>query len=152
MRYVIEAELARSRSIIEGGSELVPRFRIATPEGETMIFVQLPDDQGERAKRMQLVSAWMAVNMARWFVMATELVQPDASSAVAVTRQGCEAGLQLITRLPLSFSETIWLGRDQIGDDLPAMLPGKVEAVTQEQIAEVEHLLRHNEGLRLEGL
>jgi hypothetical protein len=30
------------------------------------------------------------------------------------------------------------------------MLPGKVETVTPEQIAEVEHLIAHNEGLRLE--
>jgi hypothetical protein len=152
MRDLIEAELARSRSIIEGGNDLVPRFRINAADGEALIFVQLPDDLDERNKRMQLVASYMAVHMARSFVMATELMEPDASSAIAVTRQGCEAGLQIITRSPLSLGETIWIGPEQIGDELPAMLPGKVEAVTPEQIAKVDQLIRHNEGLRLESL
>jgi hypothetical protein len=152
MRDLIEAELARSRSIIEGGNELVPRFRIAAADGETLIFVQLPDDIDERNKRMQLVANFMAVHMARSFVMSTESAEPDASSAIAVTHNGTEAGLQIITRSPLSFGETIWLDPSQIGDDIPAMLPGKVATVTPEQIAEVDHLIAHNEGLRLDRL
>ncbi len=86
------------------------RFRITTPEGETLIFVQLPDDFEQRNRRMQLVSSYMFVHMAQSFVMASELAEPDASCAVAVTRQGGEAGLQTITCSPLAFSETIWLG------------------------------------------
>jgi len=150
MRELIEAELARSREIIVSGSEIVPRFCIFAPEGETIIFVQLPDDPDERTRRMSLVSSYMAVHMARSFVFSTELMEPDASSAVAVTRQGCEAGLQLITRAPLAFGETIWLDSSQVGDDLPAMLPGKIDSVTPEQIAEVDHLIAHNEGMRLD--
>lgn len=147
MRDLIVSELALSREIISGGTELVPRFRIGTPDGDTLIFVQLPDDLNERTRRMSLVSSYMAVHMAQWFIMATELQEPDASSAVAVTRQGCDAGIQMISRSPLSFGETIWLDPSQIGDDLPAMLPRKVEAVTPEQVAEVDRLIAHSEGL-----
>jgi hypothetical protein len=150
MRDVIEIELARSQTIIASGVELVPRFRISTPDGDVVIFVQLPDDIDERNRRMLLVGSYMVVHLATSFVMCTELMEPDASSAVAVARQGCEAGLQIITRSPLSFSETHWLDASQIGDELPAMLPGKVETVTPEQIAAVDDLIRHNEGLRLE--
>ncbi len=32
------------------------------------------------------------------------------------------------------------------------MLPNRVEADTPEQVAEVDHLLKHNAGLRLERL
>jgi hypothetical protein len=149
---MIEVELARSREIIASGNELVPRFRIATGDGDVLIFVQLPDDPDERTRRMQLVASYMAVHLARSFVMSTELAEPDASSAIAVTRDGCEAGLQIITRSPLSFGETMWLDASQIGDDIPAMLPGKVATVTPEQIAEVDHLIAHNEGLRLDRL
>ena len=152
MRDLIEAELARSREIIASGAELVPRFRISAADGETLIFVQLPDDPDERAWRMQLVSSYMAVHLAQWFIMSSELQEPDASSAVAVTRQGCDAGLQIISRSPLSFGETIWLEPGQIGDDLPAMLPGKVETVTPEQIADVDRLIAHNEGLRVQKM
>ena len=152
MRTLIETELARSREIIATGNELVPRFRIATADGDALIFVQLPDDLDERTRRMQLVSSFMAVHMATSFVMASETVDPDASSAVAVTRDGCEAGLQIIIRSPLSFSEVHWLDQSQIGDEIPAMLPGKIETVTPEQIAAVDDLIRHNDGLRLESL
>jgi hypothetical protein len=152
MQDVIEIELSRSRSIIASGHEIVPRFRISTANGETMIFVQLPDDLDERNRRMQLVASYMAVNLATSFIMATELAEPDASSAIAVNRQGCAAGLQIITRSPLSFGETIWLDAARIGDDIPAMLPGKVEAVTPEQVAEVERLVRHNEGFEIFSL
>jgi hypothetical protein len=94
----------------------------------------------------------MAVHMATSFVMAIELQQPDASAAIAVSRHGCEGALQLITRSPLKFSDAVPLDAAQIGDEIPAMLPGKIEAVTPEQIAEVDQLIRHNEGLRLESL
>ena len=117
-----------------------------------VVFVQLPDDLEERNRRMALVRSYMAVHLATSFVMCSELMEPDASSAIAVTRQGCEAGLQIITRSPLSFSEVYWLDRSQIGDEVPAMLPGKVETVTPEQVAAVDHLIRHNEGLTLESL
>lgn len=150
MRTLIETELARSREIIATGNELVPRFRIATPGGDVVIFVQLPDDLEECTRRMQLVSSYMAVHLATSFVMCTELMEPDASSAIAVTRAGCEAGLQIITRSPLSFSEVHWLDRSQIGDEVPAMLPAKIETVTPEQIAAVDDLIRHNEGLTLQ--
>lgn len=64
----IEIELARSREIIAGGSELVPRFRITTPKGLVSIFVQLPDDILARNTRMQLVADFMMVRMATAFV------------------------------------------------------------------------------------
>ena len=150
MHAVIEKELSRSRTIIAGGSELVPRFRIMTPDGDVTIFVQLPDDEVTRAGRMQLVQDFMAVKMATSFIMASELVKPDASVAIHVTRDGMVAGLQVITRSPLTFGPVCWLDRDQIGDDLTAMLPAKVTAVTPEQVAAVEELIRYNDGLLLE--
>ena len=63
------------------------------------------------------------------------------------------AALQVIRRKPiLTFAEPVWLDAHQIGDELPAMLPGRVESVTPEQIAAVDDLIRHNEGLTLESL
>jgi len=64
----------------------VPRYRIAGEDGETVIFVQLPGDLDERTRRMELVASYMAVKMARAFVMASELQEPDASCAVGVER------------------------------------------------------------------
>ena len=152
MRDMIEEELARSRGIIVDGHELVPRFRMAAEDGETLIFVQLPDDLAARNERMSLVQSYMAVKMVRSFVMATELMEPDASTAIGVSHDFCEAALQMITRKPISFGPVEWLDRASIGDEIPAMLPPRVASVTSEQIALVDHLVKHNEGLRLEPL
>lgn len=150
MRATIEAELARSREIISGGVEIAPRFTISTPEGVVTIFVQLPDDLAARERRMQLVSDFMAVRMATSFVLATEMIEPDASVAFGISRDSCEAALQVITRSPLTFGPVAWLERGQIGDELPALLPAKVAAVTPEQVAAVDELIRHNVGIRFE--
>ncbi len=145
----IEIELARSREIIVGGAELVPRFRITTPEERVTIFVQLPDDILARNTRMQLVADFMMVRMATAFVFATEIIEPDAPVAFGISRDGSAAGLQAITRSPLSFGPTAWLEQDQIGEDLPSLLPDKFSTVTPEQIAAVEALIRYNEGMQL---
>jgi hypothetical protein len=150
MRTLIEAELARSQTIIVAGTELVPRFSMQTEDGEVVLFVQLPDDIEARQRRMELVRDYMAVKMVRSFVLSTELMQPDASVAMGVERAGCEAGLQLIGRSPLAFSATQWLGPENIGDEVVALLPGRVAEVTPEQVRAVEELIRHNDGMTLE--
>ena len=101
---------------------------------------------------MSLVTTFMTVQMAQSFVFAAEINEPDASSAIAVTRQGCDAGLQLITRSPLQFSETVWLEPSDIGDDMMSMLAARVESVTPEQIADVEQLIARSEGMRVQSL
>lgn len=151
MRDIIEEELARSQTIISGGAEIVPRFRIFTADGEVTIFVQLPQSIEKRMRRFGLVQSYMAVHMATSFVMATELYDPDASSAIAVSRRRSEAGVQMINRKPLKFYETHWLDASEIGDEITSMLPRKIDAVTAEQVAEVDHLIKHSEGLRLEA-
>ena len=151
MRDLIEEELAFSRGIIQDGHELVPRFRIATAEeGEVTIFVQLPDDLQERFNRMALVKAYMKAKLASWFVMASELQEPDAAMVVAVNRQGVTGAFQMINRKPLSFGPVQFVDRDQVGDEIPSMLPNVIETLSAEEAREVERLIAHNAGLRLE--
>lgn len=149
---MIEEELSRSQEIIAGGNELVPRFRMEAEDGETLVFVQLPDDLASRNERMTLVESYMRVKMVRRFVMASELMQPDASMAIGVSHDFCEAAVQMINRNPLSFGAPDWLDRSNIGDEIPAMLPPRVGSVSDEQIALVHHLVKYNEGLRLQPL
>lgn len=145
----VEDELGFSRGVIRDGHELVPRYLIGSEDGEVTIFVQLPDDMSERNKRMELVATYMKVKMATWFVMSSELAEPDACVSCYVDRDNVVAGLQIIDRTPLSFGEIVWLPRDQIGDELPAMLPAKEEMASAKDLAEVEELIRYNEGLEL---
>ncbi len=112
--------------------------------------MQLPDDVEERHARKQLVGDFMPVGMATTFVFATEIVEPDAHVAVGISQDGSAAGLQAIARSPISFDPIARLEQHQIGDDLPALLPDKVSAVTSAQIATVDALIRMNEGLEIE--
>ncbi|MCZ7594274.1 MAG: hypothetical protein M5U16_04660 [Hyphomicrobium sp.] len=53
-------ELQLSTAIVLAREEVVPRFRVLCPEGDWTLFVPLPDDIGERQRRMQLVYGFMA--------------------------------------------------------------------------------------------
>ena len=153
MRDVVETEFVWSREIIKLGFELVPRFRIGTAYGEAILFVQSCDDLAENLRRMSLISSFMRVNMAQWFVLSSELAQPDALSAIAVGRNGGEAAWQHITRSPLSFGETNWLkGSNDILCDIEYLLPRRVESVTYEQVAEVDALIARNDALWIDRL
>jgi len=56
----------------------------------------------------------------------------------------------MITRKPLSFGDTVWMGSEAVGDEIPSMLPDRIASVTAAQIMEVEELIRHNDGMTLE--
>ncbi|MGI9478485.1 MAG: hypothetical protein ACR2PI_17415 [Hyphomicrobiaceae bacterium] len=123
-----------------------------TEDGAVLLFVQMPDDLEERQWRVGLVRSYMLVKMVRSFVMATELMQPDASVVMGVARGGAEAGLQMITRSPLSFGETLWLGQEEIDEEIVSLLPPRDAMATLDDVEAVEDLIRHNEGIVLEGL
>ena len=86
MRKVLLNELQLSVAILLSREEVVPRFRIISPEGGWTMFVPLPDDIGERQLCMQLLCGFMAWKSATAFVMSSELVAPDCVISAAVDR------------------------------------------------------------------
>ena len=143
MRDVILDELRSSERIVRDGHEVVPRFRIFAPDGEHDVMVQLPDDLNARMERLQVVRAFMIWKAATAFVHASELIEPDAICAIAVTREGAIGALQRITRTPLSFAEPEWFGKESIGDELLGMLPPKMMTVTQGDLAFIDKAFAH---------
>ena len=143
MRDSIEKELAFSVRVIRDGHEVVPRFLIETPDGAFTILCPLPDAHQVRIARLQLVSRFMAYRMATKFIFSTELMEPDAVSAVAVSRRSALAGVRLIERKPLAFSQTQWIeGADQIGDEIPSLFPRAIEELSAAQIVEIETAIK----------
>lgn len=124
------------------GHEVTPRFLINLPSEDVTLFCPLPDDEAERSRRLNLVRTYMAAKLARGFVMSTELHEPDAISSVAVTRDGVAGGLRLIQREPFQIGQTIWLNRDQIGDDVPRLLPDRYEELSAGDMALLERAVR----------
>lgn len=143
MRASIEKELAFSCGVIGDGHEVVPRFFITTPDGDYTIFCPLPDAYEVRIARLGLVSRFMAYRMATRFVFSGELLEPDAVSAIGVSRRLAIAGVRLIERSPLTFSPTQWIEDvDEIGDEIPSLFPREVEELSAVQIVELETAIR----------
>ena len=80
-------------------------------------------------------------------------MQPNALSAIAVSRNGGEAARQRISGSPLSFGETDWLkaSHDMLCD-IECLLPRRVESVMSEQVAEVDALIARNDALWIDRL
>jgi hypothetical protein len=141
MRARVLEELQFSVAVVLSREEVVPRFRIVVPGvPDYTVFVPLPDDAGQRQWRMQLVSAFMAWKGASGFVMSTELIAPDAVVSVGVERSGMLAALRPLLRKPLSAGPVAWLSRDQIGDEVPALLPPVGASIDAAMVADLERV------------
>ena len=123
MRETIVDELRFSVGIVLSREEVVPRFRVISPEGDWTVFVPLPDDIGERQRRMQLLHGFMAWKSATAFVMSSELLVPDVVISAAVDRNDVLVGARPIVRKPLSVGRVQWLPKESVGDEIVALLP-----------------------------
>ena len=138
MRTLLLEELARSEKIVRDGVEVVPRFRIVTPEGEFVVMIQMKDDLADRQERLDLMAAFMAWKYASGFIFSVETwLGPSGALQDAGKRQGeailsfgvsrderCGA-MRTLQRNPLRFSAPTWLGPEHIEPGLLAMLPAR---------------------------
>jgi len=127
VRDLLLDELRFSAGIVLSREEVVPRFRVMCPEGDWTVFVPLPDDIGERQRRMQLAYGFMAWKSATAFIMSTELVQPDCVLSAGIGRSEVLIAARPILRKPLTLGPVEWLDRSAVGEEVVALLPrGKV--------------------------
>ena len=133
-RITILDELAVSRGIVSDGHEVAPRFGIFAPGGPYVVKVRLSDDEAGRARQLQAVRSFMIWKAASGFTLANELIKPDAISVIAVTRSEVTGALQRIHRLPARFDAPEWFGRDNVGEDVIALLPPRQLTITLEQL------------------
>jgi hypothetical protein len=123
MKDRIIDELRLSFDIVLSREEVLPRFRVVCPDGEWTVFVPLPDDIGERQRRMQLIYGFMAWKLATAFVMSSELVAPDCVMSAAVGRNDVLAAAWPILSKPLTVAPVEWLPKEAVGDEVVALLP-----------------------------
>ena len=123
LRKVLLNELQLSVAIVLSREEIVPRFRVICPEGDWTVFVPLPDDIGERQRRMQLVYGFMAWKSATAFVMSSELIEPDCVISAAIDRNDVLVAARPIARKPLTVGPAEWLPRSAVGEEVVALLP-----------------------------
>lgn len=139
MRERITDELLFSAGIVLSREEVAPRFRVITPEGDWTVFVPLPDDIGERQRRMQLVYGFMAWKSATAFVMSTELVRPDCVLSAGIGRSDVLVAARSILRKPLTLGPVEWLDASTVGEEVVALLPRGKVALDRETEAALIH-------------
>jgi hypothetical protein len=138
LRGIVLAELNVSASVVLGGAEVTPRLRVIGAEGQWTIFAPLPDDIGERQRRMQLLHRFMVWKSAWAFVLSTELMHPALVVSTAVWNDGVLVAGRPYVQKPLTVGPVEWLPRNLVGDEVTALLPRGRMALDDDSIGELE--------------
>jgi hypothetical protein len=134
-------QLAVARRIIEDGQEVVPAWRIDSPEGTFLIFTPLNTTKPEqRENAMYVISRFMAWKMATSFVLTGEpWLGADGEDALHVVGVSLHERLAVVQRIKrgddISFSQPMWLARHHVDDRYVAMLPRGQSEITSEEAA-----------------
>jgi len=151
-------QLSVARRIIEDGQEVVPAWRITTPEGTFLIFTRFDAAKPEqREHAISLISRFMVWKMATSFVLTAETwVGADGEDAlfiIGVSRHERLAALQRIKRGdPVGFSELMWLAKHHVEDRYFELLPRGETEITAEEAAKLACIFGKNGELPAERL
>ena len=137
-RSHILTELALSERIIRKGMGVAPRFTVFAPDAAHTAMVELPDGEQERSKQLSAIRGFMIFKAAHGFLLASEIIDPDVISVIAVRRSEVIGALKHINRDPLSFGKTEWFGRENVDDAVINLLPPKSLSITHGELAEIE--------------
>lgn len=101
-RDLLRADLHRAQNLISKchPDPIDPQFRVATPDGDYWIAITLTENARERAKRLALVSDFMAYNLSFGFTLTSEMHKPDSLLAVGLLHDEFDALISLIDRKP----------------------------------------------------
>ena len=138
---MILRELERSRQVIRGGDVLVPRFVVSSPDGEFSVFADFAADTKKHEEVLAKLYAFIIWKHATAFVMSCEWQEPNAVCSIGVSRPTVEGMIQVISRgPPVEFGPLIKMEPEQIGDELPALMPRRSATLSAETIAELEQI------------
>jgi hypothetical protein len=155
-------QIGAARTIVEDGAEVIPAWRINTPEDSYLVFTRFDHDRPVlRERLLMLISRFMTWKMATGFVLtaetwlgAEETRQGDeALLAIGVSHHERLGLVQRITgRDPVSFGTSEWLMPDQVDETYFRLLPTGSGEITIEEIAELASIFGENGELSAERL
>ena len=136
-------QLAVARRIVEDGHEVLPAWRITTPEGSYLVLTRFDTDKPQQRQRaLMLIGRFMAWKMATSFVLTAETwlgaektrAGDESLLAIGVSRHERLAVLQRILRGDaVGFSKPMWLAPHHVADEYFALLPtGRTEIAAEE--------------------
>ena len=148
MKELMLEQLAMARSIVTDGHEVVPAWRIETPDGTWLILTRFdPDKPGQSDRALHLVRRFMAWQFAQAFVMTAETwlgptvtrTGDEAVTAVGASRSERFGVIQRIRRkgAAVDFGPLEWLAPEQMDTLYWTLLPRREETVTAKEAAEL---------------
>jgi hypothetical protein len=141
-------QLAVARRIVEDGCEVVPAWRVTTPEGTFLILTPFdPDKPEQRDRALFMLSRFMTWKMATSFVVAAETFVgaeitrsgEEAVLCVGVSRAERLCVLQRICRQgdDIEFGQQEWIDEGQIDDLYFTLLPTGRSEISAEEATEL---------------
>ena len=145
LRDLMLADLERGLAIVRDGHEIIPAWRILTPDGDFLVLTRFdPDHPDQRERMLALVPRFMAWKLATAFVLTAETwLGPqrtrsgeEAVLTIGVSRHDRMAVIRRIRHTPaLSFGPPEWLAADALDDTYFRLLPSGQSTVTVEEAA-----------------
>jgi hypothetical protein len=155
-------QLAFARSIVEDGAEVIPAWRITTPDGSYLILTRFDTDkQGQRERAPFLISKFMAWRMATSFVLTAETwlgsaVTRSSDEALLVVGISYHERLAVMQRLRrasvVTFAEVEWLTNEQVEEAYFKLLPTGRSEITAEEAHELAVIFGKDGELAAERL
>jgi hypothetical protein len=143
LRELMLHDLAGALAIVRDGREVVPAWRILTPEGDFLILTRFdPDKPDQRERMLALVPRFMAWKLATAFVLTADTwLGPEwarsgeeAVLVIGVSRTERMSVIRRIRRTPgLVFMPPEWLRPEALDENYFRLLPSGPSNVTTEE-------------------
>jgi len=146
MRTLLSDEINRSIAIVRSGEEVIPRWRIITPNGDFKLMTRFTETVANRERITRLLAGFMAWKLASGYVMAGEswlgpagARNDEALVAIGVTRSSALGAMRRIYRKPgLAFGELEWLEESAVDPSYRNLLPSAGSAIDAETMRDLE--------------
>lgn len=137
--HLVRADLERALRLVRKvyPDPIDPQFRIASLDGDWWIGITLTENAKERARRLVLVSDFMAWKLSPGFILASELHEPDAVLTLGLMHNDHYAVISLIERKPLSFSAPKFIKREGMDPAILNLLPRGSRTITKARAKEL---------------
>jgi hypothetical protein len=142
-----DQHIGAARTIVEDGAEVIPAWRINTPEGSYLVFTRFDHDKSaQRQRLLHLMTRFMTWKMATSFVLSAETwlgaqETREGDEALLVIGVSHHERLGLIQRItgrdPVSFGSPEWPMPDQIYETYFRLLPSGVSEITAKEAQEL---------------
>ncbi len=139
LKDLVQADLERAQRLVRKvhPDPIDPQFRIASPEGDWWIGITLTENAKERARRLALVSDFMAWKLSPGFILASELHEPDAVLSLGLQHNDYWALISLIERKPLGFSAPKLVKRENMDPVMLGLVPRGSRTITKVRAKEL---------------